>query len=157
MSRGSWERGLVEDIKGHKVRVRIPDLDNFLTDWLPVAQALTMGARLWLMPRQGAQVGVLLDDNAEDGMVICGRYSDSDPAPDRDPLVIYLETEDGTMVEIDPTAKTVKLDAAGDVLVTAKGKVEITAGGTMSLKAAGEVTIESGAHIKLKAPKIDLN
>nr|WP_320132004.1 phage baseplate assembly protein V [uncultured Holophaga sp.] len=121
----TWRRGLVTAVAGHQVRVKFPDLDGMISGLLPVASLVTLGARVWAMPRVGAQVVVLLDENGEDGVVLGGVYSTADPAPSCSAEAIHAELEDGTAVTLQ----------TGKVVVDTPGDVEAQAGGTATLKA----------------------
>jgi phage baseplate assembly protein V len=136
-----WRRGLVEGVwvAEGKVKVRLPDEDNMLTDWLPVGQSLTLGARSCRLPRKGMQVVVLLDEHGEDGVVLCGIYSQADPPPGTGELAIYLETEDGTKLSVDPDTQTVTVDTPGHLVAVAGQDARVEAA-QITLK--GAVTVE---------------
>lgn len=142
MSVPSWRRGLVHQVQGYRVRVKFPDLDGLITDWLPVAQLVTLGARSFLMPRQGAQVVVLLDEHGEDGVVLPGIYSQADPPPGCDAAAFYLEQEDGTKLILE--AGKITLDTPGDLVAKAGGQATVEAP-QITLK--GSVKIEGSLEV----------
>ena len=88
-------------MKGYNstVKVFLPDYD-LTTDWLPVAQSLTLGAKCYAVPREGTQVIVLPGNGIEDAVVIGAIYSKPDPPP-LDPdnqMIIGMVADDGTEI-----------------------------------------------------------
>jgi len=152
-----WQRGIVTEVDGEAVKVRVQLVeDGIVTDWLPVGQALTLGAREYQMPRKDAQVVVLLDEHAEDGVVLCGVYSKADPAPVTDPMVWHKEFEDGTALSYDPSAKKLTATMAGSVEVTAQGDVSVSTQGNASVEAQGGATVQAGGQALVKGATIKL-
>jgi phage baseplate assembly protein V len=157
----AWRRGIVIAVDGAKakLRVRLPDEDNIITDWLPMAVPFALGAKVYWLPRVSSQVVVLLDENGEDGIVLGALYSTPDPAPVSDPKLFYVETEDGTKIKVDPTASTVLIDTPGDVTVHAGRSITATAGQNIDATATGHINatcataqVQASGRVDLKAP-----
>jgi phage baseplate assembly protein V len=108
-----------------RVKVSFPDDDGLLSDWLPVVQPMALGGRCYALPRKGSQVVVLLDEHAEDGVVVGAIYSQADAPPVADPGVIHLELEDGTKFHLE----------AGKAQLVTPGDATVQAGGTATVKA----------------------
>ena len=84
-------KGIVAEIgENATVKVRLPEYDDLITDWLPVAQSLTLGAKCYTVPRVDTQVIVLPGQGIEDAIVIGAIYSKPDPAPFEDAAIIGL-------------------------------------------------------------------
>jgi phage baseplate assembly protein V len=105
-----------------------------VSGWLPVAQLATLGAKVWFMPRVGAQVGVLIDEHGEDGIILGGIYSGADPAPSCAAGAFHVELEDGTTLTLEAGKAT--LTTPGELVTTAGTDATVTVGGTATLKAA---------------------
>ncbi|HIK42150.1 hypothetical protein [Thermoleptolyngbya sp. M55_K2018_002] len=61
---------------------RIEDLDNLETMPIPVGHHNSKDDNFFYwMPRVGQRVAVLMDENAEQGVILCGIYTESDPPP----------------------------------------------------------------------------
>lgn len=110
-----------------RVRVRLPDMDNLETAWLPLLQGGSKGNRHFRMIDLGEQVAVLLDRRAEDGVVLGSIYSDPDPAPVGSQDKEHVAFSDGTTVEYDRASKTLAVDAAGTITLTAASPITLTA------------------------------
>jgi phage baseplate assembly protein V len=120
-------------VKGYTAKVQFPEWDGMVSGWLPVAQLATLGAKVWIMPRVGAQVGVLIDEHGEDGIILGGIYSGADPAPECAALAFHIELEDGTALTLEAGKATIV--TPGDLVATAGGSATVTAGGTATVKA----------------------
>lgn len=116
-----------------RVRLRLPDLDDLVTWWLPVIMSKTHKDRHWHLPDIGEHVAALLDARGETGVVlgaITGERDRPAAATVHRHTVIY---EDGTQIDYDRAAHRLTVQCVGDIM------------------------IESATHITLKAPRIDLN
>lgn len=121
------------DAATHRVRVRLPDLDDLETYWLPVLAARTHRDRFEHLYDVGDHVAVLLDPRGEDGVVLGAIYSARDPAPGGSPDITRATFGDGTSVEYDRAAHR------------------------LTIRCVGDIEIVSDTHITLRAPRIDLN
>lgn len=148
----AWRRGLVRQVDParHRVKVELPDEDHLLTDWLPVITRLSMGARSSVLPRVGSQVVVLLDEFGEDGVVLGGIFSATDPAPGGDALLIRLDLEDGSVITLDPTQGVMTVDTPGRLVARAGGDVQVVTQANATLTATGNVDVQA-TKIQLKA------
>lgn len=115
------------DATTHRVRVKLPDLDDLETYWLPVLCLRTRRDRVEHLPDVGDHVAVLLDQNGEDGLVLGAIFSARDPAPGGGPDITAARFADGTVVEYDRAAHRMLLSVRGPVEVVADGPVSITA------------------------------
>ena len=89
-------KGLVAEIgEGEylgKVKVRFPQLDGLVSDWLAVLQSLTLDAKTWGMPRKDTQVIVMPGESPmfEDAVVMGAIYSKADKPPLSDVKIIGM-------------------------------------------------------------------
>lgn len=173
--------GLVSqlDPAKHRARVRFPaeDLDTTVEDpgmesyWLPVLTQWSMGARSYCMPTVGEQVAVWLDDEAADGVILGGVYSDTDAPPAAPATSRHQVYPDGTVVEYDPAAHRLKVDVQGTVELTTTGDVTADVGGNLDATVGGDlqatvtgtaqvqavtITLQASASVGITAPAITL-
>jgi phage baseplate assembly protein V len=114
-------KGIVAEIgENATVKVRLPEYDDLITDWLPVAQSLTLGAKCYSVPRVDTQVIVLPGQGIEDAVVIGAIYSKPDPAPFEDAAIIGLVADDGVEISYDPgkSQLTIKSPKKIDIIAT---------------------------------------
>lgn len=125
-------KGIVEEVGTALVKVRLPELDNLVTDWLPVMQPVTLGARAWLVPRKGSVV-VLLPGLAglDDAVVLGCLYNQVDTSPFSDPAILGIEADDGTLIQYDPQAHKLTIHKPDSIeiettVIKVKGDLELT-------------------------------
>ena len=114
-------KGIVAEIgENATVKVRLPEYDDLITDWLPVAQSLTLGAKCYTVPRVDTQVIVLPGQGLEDAVVIGAIYSEPDPAPFEDAAIIGLVADDGVEISYDPgkSQLTIRAPKKIDIIAT---------------------------------------
>lgn len=147
----AWRRGLVTavDAAKCKVRVKFPDEDGIVSDWLPVCVPFALGAKAYWLPRVNSQVVALMDEHGEDGIVMGAIYSTVDAPPANSARVLHIVTEDGTKIQVDPDASTVTVDTPGKIIATAGGDIDATAG--------GHINGTAGAASTFKAPQVTLD
>lgn len=116
-----------------RVRVRLPDLDNLRTDWLPVLTRKSLRDKDYWLPDIGEHVAVLLDANGDDGVVLGAIFSDADTVPVVSRNKWHRRFIDGTTIEYDRETHKLRIDCVGDI------------------------ELASATHISLQAPRIDLN
>jgi len=110
-----YVKGIVTEIgKGDelgKVKVMLPEHDGLVSDWLPVLQSLTLGARTWSVPRVDTQVVVLPGEGLEDAVVLGAIYSQPDPPSFDDPSIIGMTADDGVVISYDPGASKLTIES----------------------------------------------
>lgn len=116
-----------------RVRVRLPDLDNLRTDWLPVLTRKSLRDKDYWLPDVGEHVAVLLDANGDDGVVLGAFFSEADTVPVTSRDKWHRRFRDGTTIEYDRAARK------------------------LSIHCVGDIEISSETHISLTAPRIDWN
>lgn len=167
------------DPASHRARVRFPaeDLDTTVEEpgmesyWLPVLTQWSMGARSYCLPTVGEQVAVWLDAEAADGVILGGIYSEADAPPAAPATSRHQVYPDGTVVEYDPEAHRLKVDAQGTVQLTTTGDVTADVGGSLDATVAGDlqatvtgtaqvqaatVTLQASTSVGITAPAITL-
>jgi len=148
------EIGVDDPVKG-RVKVMLPEYDGIVSDWLPVVQSLTLGARTWAVPRVDTQVIVLPGEGLEDAVVLGAIYSQPDPPSIDDPAIIGMTADDGVEISYDPTASKLKIESPKLIKIVAttidieadvilKGDSDIT--GDIKLKGDSDIS----GDIKLK-------
>jgi phage baseplate assembly protein V len=167
-------RGLIAETRAKdcKAKVRLPDLNSgkgtegLLTDWLPVCQIWTHGARAFHMPRPGQQCYVFfLDDDHADGVVMGGRYSDVDtPDGEIGPDDLYYCLEDGGRIRLAPgfvdiytpgsegNEAAVTVQAGGNICVDSTKVVGIQGEAGIVLTTQGEVVVNAGMAVSIDTP-----
>jgi phage baseplate assembly protein V len=135
----SFKIGLVAEAKPGFARVRFPDLDDLVSDWLPVAHGATLGNRQVSTLDVNSQVGCLLDDHFETGMVVGAIYSDVDAPP--------TTSGDETAYHFGQADKMV-YDREAQVLTISVGGCTVTVDGDGITVTGGDVKAD-GKSLKL--------
>jgi len=111
-------KGLVEAVDGRGyVKVRLPE-HGIVTDWLPVLQSLAHGAWDMALPRKGSQVALIPGLDLDDAVVLGCLPSIQDIPPVTDPMIRFLQFEDGTRIQYDPGTHALTIEAPRQVKVT---------------------------------------
>ncbi|MDR1311096.1 MAG: phage baseplate assembly protein V [Burkholderiaceae bacterium] len=130
-----------------QVRVRLPDVDNMRTDWLPVLTRKTKQDKDYWLPDIGEHIAVLLDANGEDGLVLGAVFSDADSVPIVSRDKWHKSFADGASLEYDRAAhkltvtggiQHVVVEVGADVLVKSGTKVTVD---TPDTEFTGNVTV----------------
>lgn len=153
----TWRRGIVTELKASAamVKVKFPDEDGMVSDWLPVLLPFTLGGRAYWLPRVNSQVVVLLDEHGEDGVVMGGIYSSADPAPSCNADAFHVELEDGTAITL--TAGKIIATTPGDIEATAGGNLTANVSGNASATIGGSLDVQVSGSATLKAASITLD
>ncbi|PTU67974.1 phage baseplate assembly protein V [Chromobacterium haemolyticum] len=131
----SLKFGTVSASKPGFARVRLPDLDNMRTMWLPIAYPKTLQDQCCWTYDHGEHVAVLLDARGEDGVILGAVYSDADKPPVTDPNKFAVRFKDGALLEYDRGAHV--------LTVTGVQKVVVQADAEILLQAGAKVTVDS--------------
>ena len=135
------------DDSKHAVRVRLPALEDMLTDWLPVLVANAGSNRFYALPDPGEQVACILDARGEGGFVIGAFYNAVDPTPATNRDIWCKHFTNGTRIEHNRATGQVTVDTTGNVLIKAGGKVTIDCAETETtgnLLVKGSLTYQGG-------------
>lgn len=131
------------------------ELGELTTGELPWVAQRAGGSRYWSPPTVGEQCIVLCPEgDVENGLVVLGLYSDTNPPPSTDPDVTLLELPDGAVISYNHAshALAVTLPEGGTATIDAPGGVTINGDVTIngSVTASDDVT---GGGISLMTHK----
>lgn len=156
----TYQEGIVSaiDPKTHKVRCKIPVLEDLETAWLPFLTPNAGGNQFYCLPDVGELVALLLDSRGEGGCVLGAIYNEQDPTPTQDGEMWMKKFSNGTVISHNRANGEITVKTRGTVNVTAS-KVNITApceitGDVIikgSLTTTGDITSQatvSGASVK---------
>lgn len=107
--------------------------------------------RHYHLPDKGEQVYVLMDDGAEEGVILGAVYSEADPPPVCSSDKCYIDFSDGTCVEYDRSSHKLKLK------ISSGGSLEIECEGNVSVSAGKSIDFKASEKVVLTAPEIALN
>lgn len=140
-----FRRGVVSalDPAAARAKVRWPDRAASESWWLQVGQPRGHGDRAYWMPDIGETVACLVDDRAEDGVILCALYSAAQPPPTADPDIRLTLHADGSQELFDLSRSLWQL------AVPASGTIRLTVG-------ASSITL-TAAGVAIAGPRIDLN
>ncbi len=132
-----------------KARVRFDELDGLESAFIPIGMHKTHQDKDYWMVDVGDQVRCLMDEFAEDGVILCATYSAVDKPPVSSPDKRHVRFKDGTTVEYDRST--------GEMAVRCVGKILLQVDGDFEIKAGGAIAIEAGGPIRMRGATIHLN
>lgn len=142
----TYQEGIVSqvDAKRHKVRCKIPALDDLETDWLSFLTQNSGGNQFYCLPDVGELVAILLDARGEGGCVLGTMYNEQDPTPASSNDMWGKWFNNKTLITHDRKTGNITVFTKGNgnetyqqLTITAKGGVVINA----------DVTINGNLHI----------
>jgi phage baseplate assembly protein V len=158
---------IVCDDKGANIRAVMPDkVDHkdqpLITKPVPVLQISSGKKRSFAMPRLGQNVLLVkLPNGTADYAAVGFFYTKNDPPPVTDPMLDYVQYDDGSTMQFDASAGEWtwrikgKIDAQSEkeILVKSSGdKVTIEGSSDVLVKSdSGAVTVESSGTLKLQS------
>lgn len=124
----TYQEGIVSaiDAAKHKVRCKIPALEDLETAWLPFLTPNAGGNQFYCLPDVGELVALLLDSQGEGGCVLGSIYNDQDPTPVTESEMWLHKFSNGTEIGHNRSSGEIWVKTSGVVNVQA-GKVNITA------------------------------
>lgn len=107
--------GIISNIdeKTARARVTFPDMDDHVSNPLPVIFPFTGNDKSYGLPSEGDQVACVMDENFEDGCIIGSPYSDEDTVNIADKNKFYKKFADGTYIEYDKKEHILTADVKG--------------------------------------------
>jgi phage baseplate assembly protein V len=126
---GQFRFGIVTEVDAARarVKVRLPEQGDLVTQWLPVASRTAHKDGHYGLPEAGNQVALLTDQFCEDGICLGAIYSDPHPIPVGAGAGHWgTWFEDGTVIRYDKTAHGLLVD-----LSATQGPIQIKGGVTV--------------------------
>lgn len=148
-----YRRGVVSavDVATHRARVTFADRDKLESPWLDVLVRDAGDDDDFGLPSVGAQVGVLLEENAETGVVLGALHSKENPPKGTtkstdvrrltlkdDAYVEYNRATHKLTISMPAASSELKVDVTGKVHITTSGDTEITPGGLLKVAGADD-------------------
>lgn len=124
-------------------RVQYTDMDGEVSYWLAVVKQKTLKDKQYFLPDIGEHVAVLIDDRAEEGVVLGAIYSDADPVPVSSKDKYHIRFNDGTMIEYDRKEHKLTADVKGDIEVKSTGRCDVDCKNQIYIKSVTNVTIQA--------------
>lgn len=161
----SFKNGIVEDSKPGWAIIRFPDIDDLLTQWLPVVHSKTQDDKQFWTLDIGEQVKCLMDDRLEDGCILGAIYSEVDVPPTDDPDEYGITFKDGAWFSYNRRTGLFTALIIGDAIievganlsVKVGGKADVDVAGNLFAKVGGTSFVDSAGNVTLKAPKVTLD
>jgi phage baseplate assembly protein V len=129
----TYKSGLVADAKPGFARVRFDDLDELVTDWLPVIHLKTQDDKVIWTLDIGEHVACLMDAYMEDGCIVGAIYSQVDTPPVSSKTKFAVRFKDGGLFEYDRSN--------GSMTIVAKGSANVSVGGDATVTVAGNAFV----------------
>lgn len=150
----TYQEGIVSavDPKTHKVRCKIPALEDLETAWLSFLTPNAGSNQFYCLPDKGELVALLLDARGEGGCVLGAIYNEQDPTPTQDNEMWMKKFKNGTVISHNRKTGDVIVNTKGHLTATAQGGATINADTTVngSLHATGKITSAE----EVSAPKV---
>lgn len=115
------------DEKCPRVKIKIPDMDNFETDWIFVPQLCTVKDKSNNMYELDTLVAAILDDEMKDGVILGALYNDSDICILGDKNIKYIKFEDGTNIIYNKTEHILTADVQGGIVLKSTTSIDMEA------------------------------
>ena len=140
----TYKTGIVAEGKPGFARVKFADLDNLVTQWLPVAHLKTKEDKTIFTLDEGEHVACLMDAVMEDGCIVGAIYSEVDVPPVSSPDKFRVQFKDGGSFEYDRLSGAMAVVAIGPVTVTAPNVTlqspQVTCAGNLTVQ--GNVSVD---------------
>lgn len=142
----TYQEGIVSaiDPKSHKVRCKIPALEDLETAWLSFLTPNAGGNQFYCLPDAGELVAILLDAHGEGGCVLGAIYNEQDPTPVANGDIWLKRFKNGTTIAHDRKSGDLTIHTSGKVIVN-DCKVEVNNG---NVNVNGGDVIADGISLK---------
>lgn len=102
-----------------RVKLQIPEMDNFETGWFFVPQLCTVGDKSHNQIQVKTLVGACCSEDLQDGCIIGALYNDEDVCILSGENVKYIYFEDGTKIIYDKLKNELNFDCVGNITIKA--------------------------------------
>lgn len=107
------------DVNSARVKLLVPDMDNFETGWFFVPQMCTVGDKSYNQVKIKTLVGACCSDDLQDGCIIGALYNDEDVCILKDENTKYIFFEDGTKLIYNTLKNELSVDSVGNIFIKA--------------------------------------
>ncbi|MDO8771919.1 MAG: phage baseplate assembly protein V [Burkholderiaceae bacterium] len=160
----SFKNGIVHESKVGWAKVQFPDVDDLLTQWIPVMHSKTQDDKQFWTLDVGEQVKCLMDERLEDGCVVASLYSEVDVPPTDDVDEYGIKFKDGGWFSYNRRTGLFTALIMGDAVIevganlsaTVTGNATAIVGGNLAATVGGTSMVDSAGNATLKAPKVTL-
>ena len=148
----TYQEGIVSaiDPKSHKVRCKIPALEDLETAWLSFLTPNAGGNQFYCLPDVGELVAILLDARGEGGCVLGAIYNEQDPTPVVNGEIWLKKFKNGTTIQHDRKSGDLTIHTTGKVIVNNchvqvnNGNVNVSGGDVI----ADGISLKNHHHIE---------
>ena len=148
----TYQEGIVSaiDPKSHKVRCKIPALEDLETTWLSFLTPNAGGNQFYCLPDVGELVAILLDARGEGGCVLGAIYNEQDPTPVANGEIWLKKFKNGTTIQHDRKSGDLTIHTTGKVIVNNchvqvnNGNVNVSGGDVI----ADGISLKNHHHIE---------
>jgi phage baseplate assembly protein V len=139
-----------QDVANCRVRVTFPAHNQMLSWWLPIVTPWTQNNKAYHLPDGGEQVVCFMDEHDEDGAVLGSIFSTADATPaSMTADKWHVTMKDGATFEYDRSshALAVSIPNGGTMTIQANGAtIRLDASGNVNLTAAGDIKLVTNSH-----------
>ncbi|MDO4627014.1 MAG: phage baseplate assembly protein V [Pasteurellaceae bacterium] len=148
----TYQEGIVSaiDPKSHKVRCKIPALEDLETAWLSFITPNAGGNQFYCLPDVDELVAILLDARGEGGCVLGAIYNEQDPTPTQNSDIWMKKFKNGTTIQHDRKSGDLTIHTTGKVIVNNchvqvnNGNVNVSGGDVI----ADGISLKNHYHIE---------
>ena len=148
----TYQEGIVSaiDPKSHKVRCKIPALEDLETAWLSFLTPNAGGNQFYCLPDEGELVAILLDARGEGGCVLGAIYNEQDKTPVQNSNIWLKKFSNGTTIQHDRESGNLTIHTSGKVIVNDcevevnNGNVNVNSGDVI----ADGISLKNHHHIE---------
>ena len=93
-----YVNGIISEVEGYKAKIKIPEFDDFETNWLDIPQLFTVNNKSGYVPEIGALVSAILSDDMTYGAILGAIYNDVDTPPKDMTDIQFIKFDDGVCI-----------------------------------------------------------
>ena len=138
-----YVNGIISEVMGYKAKIKIPEFDDFETNWLYIPQLFTVRNKSGYKPEIGALVSAVLDDNMTSGAILGQIYNDIDSEASEMAGAEFIRFSDG--VEVYHFADSNQLFVSADILCLDVNKLIVMGDiqGNKTLNVTGDISSDA--------------
>ena len=98
-----------------RARVRLPDMGNMESYWLPVLHQCSKANQSYWLPDTGDTVTCLLDERGEQGVILGAVYNGSNRPPKESQEIYHVQFEDGSSFTFNRSESILRVRITGRI------------------------------------------